>query len=105
LIYSAGLYDYILTFDDKSKGAVALTTHLFDLLTPGARLIVGNFSPNNPLNVRFGMEYLYDWVLIYWDEMEMYRLAWRIPESDIAKMTLVQEQLGINYFLKIVKRG
>ncbi|MDZ7700097.1 MAG: hypothetical protein U5R49_25280 [Deltaproteobacteria bacterium] len=50
------------------------------------------------------MEYLYDWVLIYRDEKEMYRLADGIPESDIAEMTLLQEPLGINYFLKIVKR-
>lgn len=105
LIYSAGLYDYILTFDEKSKGAVALTTHLFNLLKPGGKLIIGNFSPNNPLDVRFGMEYLYDWVLIYRDEKEMYQLADGIPEADIAEMTLLEEPLGINYFLKIVKRG
>lgn len=105
LIYSAGLYDYILTFDDKRKGAMALTTNLFHLLKPGGRLLIGNFSPNNPLDLRFAMEYLYDWVLIYRDEKEMYRLADGIPASDIAEITLLEEPLGINYFLKIVKRG
>lgn len=103
LIYSAGLYDYILTFDDKRKGAIALTTNLFHLLKPGGRLLIGNFSPNNPLDLRFAMEYLYHWVLIYRDEKEMYSLAGGIPESDIAEMTLLKEPLGINYFLKIVK--
>ncbi|MFO7984421.1 MAG: hypothetical protein R6U38_01045 [Desulfatiglandaceae bacterium] len=105
LIYSAGLYDYILTFDEKSKGAVALTTHLFHLLKPGGTLIIGNFSPKNPLHVRFGMEYLYDWVLIYRGEKDMYRLANGIPESDIAEMTLLEEPLGINYFLKDRETG
>jgi len=100
LIYSAGLYDYL-----HDKGARRLTKNLFDLLNPGGTLIIGNFSPNNPPDVRFAMEYLYDWMLIYRDESEMYRLADGIPESDIEKMTLLQEPRGINYFLKIVKRG
>ena len=104
LIYSAGLYDYIRTFGKREKGAIALTKNLFQLLKPGGTLLIGNFSPNTPLYVRFAMELLYDWVLIYRDENEMYRLAEGIPENEIAEMTLLEEPLGINYFLKIVKR-
>ncbi len=51
------------------------------------------------------MEYLYDWVLTHRDEKEMYRLAGGIPDADMEEMTLLEEPLGINYFLKIVKRG
>ena len=51
------------------------------------------------------MELLYDWVLIYRDKNEMHHLADGIPEGEISEMTLLEEPLGINYFLKIVKRG
>ena len=37
------------------------------------------------------MELLYDWVLIYRDENEMYRLADGISENEIAEMTLLEE--------------
>lgn len=100
LIYSAGLYDYL-----RDGGAKKLTKNLFGLLNPAGTLIIGNFSPANPPDLRFPMEYLYDWVLIYRDESEMYGLADSIPESEIAHITLIQEPLGINYFLKIEKRG
>ncbi|OQY11022.1 MAG: hypothetical protein B6I30_07785 [Desulfobacteraceae bacterium 4572_187] len=104
LVYSAGLYDYIRTFENKEKGATALTRNLFQLLKPGGTLLIGNFSPKNPLDLRFSMELLYDWILIYRDEKEMYGLADGITEGEIAEVTLLEEPLGINYFLKIVKR-
>ena len=100
LIYSAGLYDYL-----REGGAARLTRNLFDLLKPGGSLIIGNFSLRNPLHLRFPMEYLYDWVLIHRDEKAMARLAGGIPDADMEEMTLLEEPLGINYFLKIVKRG
>jgi len=68
-------------------------------------LLIGNFSPKNPPDLKFAMEMLYDWVLIYRDEKHMYRLADGIPEAEIAEMTLLEEPLGINYFLKIVRQG
>ena len=68
-------------------------------------MVIGNFSPRNPLDLRFSMEYLYDWALIYRNEKDMYQLADGCPKSDIAEIALHQEPLGINYFLKIVKRG
>lgn len=43
--------------------------------------------------------------LIYRDENEMYRLADGISENEISEMILLEEPLGINYFLKIVKHG
>ena len=50
MVYSAGLYDYIMTFPiDDSKGTIALTKNLFSLVKPGGSLIVGNFNHNNPL--------------------------------------------------------
>lgn len=93
LIYSAGLYDYL-----RYGGAKKLTKNLFDLLNPAGTLIVGNFSPANPLDLRFPMEYLYDWMLIYRDESEMYRLADSVPESEIAQMRCFRNHLASTIF-------
>ncbi len=105
LIYSAGLYDYIMTFPGRSeKGTIALTKNLFALVKPGGSLVIGNFSPNNPRNLRFAMEYVNDWQLICRNEAEMRQFAAAIPDREIETMTVDREPLGINYFLKIKKR-
>ena len=104
LIYSAGLYDYIKTFLlDDTKGTIALTKNLFELLSPGGTLIVGNFNLNNPRDLRFMMEYVYDWQLIYRGKQEMNDFIRGIPENQIKSVQLVEEPLGINYFLRIEK--
>ena len=104
LVYTAGLYDYIMTFPDQpEKGTIALTNNLFKLVRPGGALIIGNFNPSNPLYVRFYMEYVVDWQLIYRTEEEMFAFASSVPEREIASMKIEQEPLGINYFLEIRK--
>jgi len=103
-VYSAGLYDYIWTDPQhKDKGAVALTKHLFHLVKPGGSLVIGNFSPNNTRALCWGMDYVCDWVLIYRTKREMLDFARSIPEQEIRSMEILQEPLGINYFLKIDK--
>ena len=102
MIYSAGLYDYIKTFQlDDSKGTVALTRSLFDLLKNGGVLIVGNFNRNNPKDLVFVMEYVYDWQLYYRNRSELLEFARSIDEKDIKNIEIIEEPLGINYFLKI----
>lgn len=106
LVYSSGLYDYIKTFPlDDSKGTVALTKNLFELLKPGGSLVVGNFSHNNPRDLRFVMEYVYDWILYYRDRRDILEFARAIPEKEIECMQVIRESLGINYFLKITKKA
>lgn len=106
LVYSSGLYDYIKTFPlDDTKGTVALTRHLFGMVKPGGSLIVGNFSRSNPRDLRFCMEYVYDWQLIYRSREEMIHFARAIPENQIANIEVMEEPSGINYFLKIDKTG
>ena len=105
LVYTAGLYDYILTFpDEPEKGTIALTKNLFALVKPGGSLLIGNFSPNDPRNLRFAMEYVNDWQLFHRNEEEIFQFAQAIPEREIASMTIEQEPLGINYFLVIRKK-
>ncbi len=106
LIYSSGLYDYIRTFPlDDSKGTVALTKNLFDLLKPGGTLVVGNFTYGNPVDLKFVMEYVYHWFLFYRDEQDMLEFARAIPEAAIEEIQVVKESLGINYFLRITKKA
>jgi extracellular factor (EF) 3-hydroxypalmitic acid methyl ester biosynthesis protein len=106
LVYSSGLYDYIKSFPlDDSKGTVALTRQLFDLVRPGGTLIVGNFTHFNPKDLKFAMEYVYRWILFYRDESEMMDFARAIPENAIEDIRVVKESLGINNFLKIKKRN
>jgi len=105
MVYSAGLYDYIKTFElDDSKGTVALTTNLFSLVKPGGSIVVGNFNQNNPRDLRFVMEYVYDWQLIHRDRNHMMEFARGIPEDHIEEIQVLDEPLGINYFLKITKK-
>ena len=100
MIYSAGLYDYIKTFQlDDSKGSVALTKNLFKLLASGGKLIAGNFNQNNPRDLRFVMEYIYDWQLIYRDRYDLMEFTRSIDEKEIKNIEVVEEPLGINYFL------
>ena len=105
LVYSAGLYDYIKTFLlDESKGTISLTKNLFDLVMPGGSLIVGNFNHNNPRDLKFVMEYIYDWQLIYRGKNDMLELARAIPAEKIEDIKIIDEALGINFFLKIDKK-
>lgn len=106
LVYSAGLYDYIKTYPlDDTKGTAALTKNLFNLVKPGGLLIIGNFNFNNPRDLRFVMEYVYDWKLIYREENEMYEFLRAIPKSEIEDVQLITEPTGINHFLRVTKKG
>ncbi len=105
MVYSAGLYDYIETFEDrKDKGSIALTRKLFDLVKPGGRMIIGNMNQEMPVGVRWVMEAICDWYLIYRDKEEVLAFASEIPESQIESIEIIQEERGLNYFLDIRKK-
>jgi extracellular factor (EF) 3-hydroxypalmitic acid methyl ester biosynthesis protein len=105
LIYSAGLYDYIKTFLlNPTRGTIALTRNLFvDILKPGGTLIVGNFNHKNPRDLRFVMEYIYDWNVIYRTKDEIFDFVRDVPKQLIQEIEVLEEPLGINSFLKIKK--
>lgn len=105
-VYSSGLYDYIPTFPlDDSKGTVALTKKLFDLVRPGGSMVVGNFSTNNPQDMRFVMEYVCHWELFHRDDQEIIEFTRAIPEGEIDDIRVVKEATGINSFLEIQKKA
>ncbi|MBW2094582.1 MAG: hypothetical protein JRI80_06805 [Deltaproteobacteria bacterium] len=66
---------------------------------------MGNFSHNNPRDLKFVMEYVYDWVLFYRDRQDILEFARAIPEESIEDIQVIEESLGINYFLKITKKS
>lgn len=104
LIYTAGLYDYIRTSQTHDKGTVALTKCLFDLLKPGGKLIIGNFSNNNPIGIRWVMEFICDWFLIHRTEEEILEFASGIKKEALGSIEVIKEEKGINSFLVIQKK-
>lgn len=93
VIWSAGLFDY---FEDRLF--VMALKRLLTLLRPGGEILVGNFSEHNPS--RGYMELFGEWFLIHRSREELINLSLQAgvqPEL----ITVEQEPLGINLFLKI----
>jgi SAM-dependent methyltransferase len=92
LIYTAGLFDY---FTDPVAQMAA--KKLYDGLAPDGRLIIGNFSTENPTQPL--MEMVLEWHLIYRSVADMDRLFAGIGKH----FSVEQEKLGINLFAVIKK--
>ncbi len=67
-IYCTGLYDY---FSDRVTRR--LTQSMYNMLAPGGRLLVCNFTPANP--IRHFMKYVLDWDLKHRTAEQMMSLA------------------------------
>ncbi|MDB6118244.1 MAG: phcB [Verrucomicrobiaceae bacterium] len=67
-IYCTGLYDY---FSDRVTRR--LTQSMYNMLAPGGRLLVCNFTPANP--IRHFMKYVLDWDLKHRTAEQMLALA------------------------------
>jgi len=65
LVYSVGLLDYL-----AHHRAKALVKQLYDLLTPGGLLIIGNMN-ECPLSNYWPMEFISDWTLHYRTDAQM----------------------------------
>ena len=101
LVYSTGLFDYIKTFPgDKTKGTVALTRRLFDLVKPGGTLIVGNYLAQSASNPhlrphRLMMELYSDWYLFYRTPEEIIDFLADLPVNGYS-VQLTHEYFGQN---------
>ncbi len=93
LIYTAGLFDY---FTEPVANAAA--KKLFEALNSGGKLIIGNFSKNNP-SVPF-MELVLDWNLIYRSPEDLLRIFQDVTPN----INIEQESLGINLFAVMEKK-
>ncbi|MCE7065280.1 class I SAM-dependent methyltransferase [Dyadobacter sp. CY326] len=93
VIWSAGLFDY---FEDRVF--ILALKRLLTFLQPGGEILIGNFSENNP--TRGYMEIFGEWVLIHRSVEELKRLSIEAGVHS-ENITVEQEPLGINLFLKI----
>ena len=91
LIYSAGLFDY---FTDPV--AVYAATQLVKSTKAGGRVIIGNFSKDNPNQL--AMELIMDWDLICRTKEDLMGLF-----GPLGTCTIEAENQGINLFANIQK--
>jgi extracellular factor (EF) 3-hydroxypalmitic acid methyl ester biosynthesis protein len=89
-IYSMGLFDYL-----TPPVARAVLSRLYTMLSPGGRLLIGNFHFKNP--DRKFMEYWLDWVLYHRTDEEMLGLA----DSLDGKSRIFFEGTGSQMFLEV----
>jgi extracellular factor (EF) 3-hydroxypalmitic acid methyl ester biosynthesis protein len=90
-IYTMGMFDYL-----TPPVAKALLSKLYELLTPGGAMVIGNYHAANPS--RYYMAYWHDWVLYYRTEAEMLELAAVLPQ---ARHHLMFDDSGCQMFLKL----
>ena len=92
-IYSLGLFDYL-----TPPAARVVIRKLFQLLSPGGEMIIGNFHVSNPSKVY--LEYWHDWVLYYRTEDEFLEL---ISSEKSATGRVFFETTGSQMFLHVKK--
>jgi extracellular factor (EF) 3-hydroxypalmitic acid methyl ester biosynthesis protein len=95
LVYSVGLIDYF-----KDELVVRLMNFVHSILSPGGRVIFGNFHPRNP--TRAIMDHVLDWKLVHRTEETMNRLFQASAFARPCTRILYEEQ-QINLFAECVK--
>lgn len=95
LISCVGFFDYL-----PDRDAVALLAHFWRMLRPGCRLLVFNFTPDNPS--RAYMEWIGNWYLIYRSRIELAELAHQagLPADCVH---ISAEELGVDAFMSAEK--
>ena len=94
LVYCAGLFDYL-----PNNSCRELMNIFYEMVAPGGLLIATNVEPSNPL--RFGMEYLLDWHLIYRNDKQMRDI--RPDAADKTDICIRTDATGVNLFLEVRK--
>ncbi len=90
-IYAMGLFDYL-----TAPVARTVLGKLYQLLTPGGWMKIGNFHVGN--RSRIYMEYWLDWVLHYRSEADLAALAQELPG---ASYRIFLEETGSQMFLEV----
>jgi extracellular factor (EF) 3-hydroxypalmitic acid methyl ester biosynthesis protein len=89
-----GLFDYL-----TAPVATAVIRKLFQLLTLGGEMVIGNFYVVNPS--RFYMEYWHDWKIIYRTEDDFCQLV-DVPGAEVSVRF---DETRIQMLLHIRKKG
>ncbi|MEM8875156.1 MAG: class I SAM-dependent methyltransferase [Planctomycetota bacterium] len=88
VVYCAGLFDYL-----NDKICNRLLRLFYTWCNPGGLVISTNVHPNN--DVRFFLEHVLEWNLIYRDEKQMLKVAPKEGESRV-----MCDNTGVNVFLE-----
>jgi len=94
LVYSLGLLDYF-----SANRARQLVHNLFQHVTPGGVLVIGNMR-RSPQSCLWPMEFVSDWRVHYRDEAEMMALAEGLP---VTSVRLEADSTGRVYLLFLQK--
>ncbi len=92
LIWSAGLFDYFN--DNVFKRTIK---RFFDLLKPNGKLVIGNFTVDNPSR---GYMELFKWQLFHRSKEHLHKLAIECGFTE-QQIHIEQESEGINLFLVV----
>ncbi|OHD22225.1 MAG: hypothetical protein A2Y38_18260 [Spirochaetes bacterium GWB1_59_5] len=92
-IYSLGLFDYL-----SAVVAKAIVLNLYELLSPGGELVIGNLSASNPC--RYFMEFWHDWKLIYRTKEDLLEM---VPDSPGVVSKVRFDETGIQMMLCVKK--
>lgn len=90
-VYCAGLFDYL-----SDRVCSRLLKLFYRWVKPGGVVLATNVHPSNP--IRFAMEHLAEWYLIYRDEEQMETL---VPEMEHKRIW--EDETGVNIFLEMTK--
>jgi hypothetical protein len=94
-VYAAGLFDYL-----SAPIATRLTSLMFEMLTPGGKLLIANFTPGN--HGRGYMETFMDWKLIYRDLDDLRSLGKALPRDRVASEKVFIDRNNNIAYLDIV---
>ena len=92
-IYSMGLFDYL-----TPPVASAVFGKLYQLLSPGGEMVLGNFHTSNPS--KYYMEYWCDWALFHRTETEFVNM---FEDCESTKVSVLFENTRSQMFLHIKK--
>lgn len=90
IVWSAGLFDYLNT-----RRAVFLLERVREMMAEGGKIVIGNFSKDNPS--RAYMEIVGEWMLIHRTREEMADMMVQAG-FDPAKVTVDSDETGVNLF-------
>jgi extracellular factor (EF) 3-hydroxypalmitic acid methyl ester biosynthesis protein len=94
VVYCAGLFDYL-----SDRVCHRLLETFYEMLAPGGLLVATNVDSSNP--VRYMMEYVMEWHLIYRNADELANLAPKGADPEAVKVH--KDATGVNIFLEVRK--
>jgi extracellular factor (EF) 3-hydroxypalmitic acid methyl ester biosynthesis protein len=96
LAYASGLFDYL-----PDALAARLLRALFEMLAPGGRLLIANFTPDN--HGRAYMEAVVDWWLVYRDDGQMEQLADAVTGAAVYRRSVFHDDDGNIVYLELTR--